>query len=414
MRILALFILALLGAVSVGAVALAAGGGSDGEIPVGGQVPLGGEVSTANATPQQVRDADASHYAADFGVSHATALQRLAAQATLGTSLERLEQRFPDRFAGGWFEHAPTFRAIARFKGAVPPEARELAGDVVLRGGATWSVAELQTRADQVFDDLADTFDTTLATTFDVQSGAVEASIEIPEDLRGASEAQLRSHLPASARAADVRVRFDDAPVAGDEHSYGGAMTTLTSGGGGCTTGFPVFRLSDGEEGVLTAGHCGNDRLYDPDPSVANDEYDMDWIAQHRGQWGDFQWHTTDHREFDEFYFTSGTRVDLDYYISAIYGGSYFCKYGRTTGNDCDQVLFESVSMTDDDGFRLERLVATLNHVTAGGDSGGPWYLGDDAVGVHTGFVTLLGEQSVFSRITYADNGIPGIGLKTS
>ena len=68
--------------------------------------------------------------------------QRLAAQATLGTSLERLEQRFPDRFAGGWFEHAPAFRAVARSRGQRDRRRRRLLqarphdGDMTILSGA--------------------------------------------------------------------------------------------------------------------------------------------------------------------------------------------------------------------------------------------------------------------------------------
>src|SRR5262249_35036839 len=156
--------------------------------------------------------------------------------------------------------HVPAFRAVALFKGAVPASARDLlaGADVELRGGATWTLAALDTRARMVYADVAARFDATVATSFDARTGTIEVSIQTPPDLLGATEAQLRGLLPKSARAADVHVSFGTAPVSGNEHTRAGALTT-SSAGDRCTTGFSVFSLASGTTGMLTAGHCSND-----------------------------------------------------------------------------------------------------------------------------------------------------------
>ena len=47
------------------------------------------------------------------------------------------------------------------------------------------------------------------------------------------------------------------------------------------------------------------------------------------------------------------------------------------------------------------------------GDSGGPWFLGNDAGDIQSGVRTNAWgtERSAFSQIGYADNALPGIGL---
>ena len=71
------------------------------------------------------------------------------------------------------------------------------------------------------------------------------------------------------------------------------------------------------------------------------------------------------------------------------------------------------MSITDEDGFRLKELVTVDDSITLNGDSGGPWFLGTDAAGVHHGLVANIWGtwRSAFSQIGLADNALPGIGL---
>jgi hypothetical protein len=398
------------------AAAVAVASVSSNSLPVGSVPPVEHEPAPVISSAQ-ARATDAASYAADYGVTQAEALRRLAAQRSLHDQLDRLVESYPDRFAGAWLEHKPEFGAVARFKGAVPEGAAQLAPAVELRGGALRSEAQLEARADAVYEAVAVTFDETLATSYDIKSGTIEVSIATPAELKDLSEAQLRERLPAIARAADVRVAFSDAKVQGLEHHYGGARTW---GSDGCTTGFSIYLVGTNTTGLLTAGHCtsypnGNpSRDYDPpDGSAWSNMY---WQDGHRGPWGDFEWHTaTTHGEFDDFYTGTNTLRDVAGYENSIYVGDYYCKFGRTTFYGCDNVYRTQVDITDEDGFHIERLVATDDHITDGGDSGGPWFIDNDAVGVHHGYYTSwFQERSLFSPIFNADNALPGIGLLTN
>lgn len=61
---------------------------------------------------------DASDYSAQYGVSVAAAAQRLRLQTILDETIERIHEASPDRFAGGWIEHEPDFRAVVSFTAA--------------------------------------------------------------------------------------------------------------------------------------------------------------------------------------------------------------------------------------------------------------------------------------------------------
>jgi hypothetical protein len=198
--------------------------------------------------------------------------------------------------------------------------------------------------------------------------------------------------------------------VSQSQHTYGGGQLST------CTSGFTVFRVSNSEEGVLTAGHCTNSQTFFPAPDRAAIEnaYGMTWIDGHRGDYGDVQWHTTpSHGVHAEFYSSDSGRRHVHGSIGTLHDGDYVCVYGRVGGYDCSYVHDTSVSATDQDGFRLKNLVNVDDSITLAGDSGGPWFLGTDAAGVHSGLtINSWGTaRSAFSQIGLADNALPGIGL---
>lgn len=59
------------------------------------------------------------------------------------------------------------------------------------------------------------------------------------------------------------------------------------------------------------------------------------------------------------------------------------CKYGRKSGQTCDKVRSLQTCRNS-----YCSLVDMHNRKADGGDSGGPWFLGGTAYGVHSGFHT--------------------------
>ena len=105
-RALLLPILLILSAANV-----SAGSPTNQETPGDERTPL---------TAEEALRVDARAYADSFGVSVDEGLKRAMVISQIDATAEILESRAPGRFAGGWFEHTPTFRAVLRFKGSAP------------------------------------------------------------------------------------------------------------------------------------------------------------------------------------------------------------------------------------------------------------------------------------------------------
>lgn len=85
--------------------------------------------------------------------------------------------------------------------------------------------------------------------------------------------------------------------------------------------------------------------------------------------------------------------------------GTAVCHFGITSGKACSTVLLERVNVSGFDTVTktyksLGAMWVTTQNVSAGGDSGGPWYSNSIARGIHYGRVTYLGvSRSLFSCI---------------
>lgn len=169
------------------------------------------------------------------------------------------------------------------------------------------------------------------------------------------------------------------------------------------------MRNSYGTTRIATAGHC-------PDNSNTFENYSGGsevkmYFAGGRtgGAYGDFQWHTVNGTEVDDFYYDRGKARDVAAVANPIMDQT-ICRYGQVTRAACADVQDLSACATWEQGGRTYeacRLVRTDNDISDNGDSGGPWYWGTTAYGIHWGtFGTWLGDRSAFSRATYIDEAI--------
>lgn len=97
--------------------------------------------------------------------------------------------------------------------------------------------------------------------------------------------------------------------------------------------------------------------------------------AEHRGQWGDIEWHTTNVAEIPYFYYTSGnTRPVLSWESRAgISVGESVCQYGRASNaQDCSLDVFDVSIACTLSGVWNDRLVQMNGITSIPGDSGGP------------------------------------------
>ena len=175
----------------------------------------------------------------------------------------------------------------------------------------------------------------------------------------------------------------------------GGRDLNLTSGAAHCTAGFTASR--GGSRGLLTARHCNNALVYGGTEGAISTS-----PAQTANDAIDFQFHRTltgnGHTTNKQFRATS-RQEDDDRTVTAVANapqGSAVCHWGRTSGYRCAFVADTDTCQTLS-GHRFCALDVTTSDISAGGDSGGPWFLGLTARGGHTG--AFSGVESYFTRI---------------
>lgn len=157
--------------------------------------------------------------------------------------------------------------------------------------------------------------------------------------------------------------------------------------GSGCTAGFVVSNGS--AYGISTARHC----------TQAVTSYDGGTFTHHTRMdtsQGDARWlRSTSGTPSPQFQIRAGHPRVVSGWRTPIVGESV-CKYGKTTGRTCAFVYRNSVC-----SFGYCGLTAADKYISANGDSGGPWYNGASARGVHHGKSTINGvSRSLFSPVS--------------
>lgn len=338
-------------------------------------------------TPNDAIDQDAFEYAQQYSVTMEQARQRLQWQILVGGFEERLAGRYPDSFAGLWIDHAPTFQIVVLM--TQPEQARSTMdrmlangplSDRVVTRQARHSLKELQDHKtlarDAVigFGELAD-FD------IDVRTNQVV--------LYTRSQSQFNRSLSKSRQALPETVRVEEveelAKPAAD--IYGGLS------GGACTLGFSVVD-SNGTRGISSAAHCPNNLYYTKSFLPFQGEC---YYGSH-----DVQWHTDGfHTAQPRVKVGSGTR-DI-YWVTGRNSqaiGAYVCKQGITTGYNCGSIISKNINPS-----YIPSGNATFILVDGGstslvlpGDSGGPWFSGNSAFGITSGF---QGKRGIYTAINY-------------
>lgn len=283
--------------------------------------------------------------------------------------------------------------------------------DVDVRFGAPASQEELENAIGALVASLAGESD-----------GVASVSAEIAE---GADSIVVRYQRDGVSRASGSTVSFDDAlqsaastqddgqlpvPVEftetdnvfrTEETVQGGRGLWVGTTSGVCTAGFTARRPT-GNRGVLTAAHCVDNLLYRGLTGVIT----FGRAARNSSQGRiDIQFHRTNsgHSTNAQFRATGTTAADDRVANGASNPpvGSVVCHWGNTTRYDCAEVAATGLCLTYSDGAARCALTRTDESITDHGDSGGPWFLGNTARGIHAG-TTSAG--SAFTQIGAATN----------
>jgi hypothetical protein len=164
-----------------------------------------------------------------------------------------------------------------------------------------------------------------------------------------------------------------------------------------CTGGFTVSR--SGEKGMVTAQHCANGLRYNGALGV------IQYVTAARDSKSghtDLQYHRTlSGNSTNNQFRATGTAASDDRTVAAAanpVSGQVACHWGRTTGYSCSYVDSTNYCETYSGFGTACNLDSTTADISDGGDSGGPWFYGSDAIGVHSGAAS--GYYSLFTRIS--------------
>lgn len=312
-------------------------------------------------------------------------------QSRANQAVDVLRTKFPGEFTEALLNEASM---TVRFRADVPPAAAGFLTGVgvpyELVGGAGFSESDVFVAIDEVHGDALETVGAGVDFSTERVPGTNEIKVvldsepevaapgDVPvpeaevveEALAGAAEG-----TPAEAFAVSVSL---DEDAAVETEGYGQAGGTQISG---CTSAFVVKKNNSSELGVVTAGHCDN-RVQQISPSG---NFWFDFRAEHRGVNGDIQWMRSPVMMDSWFHYDYG----LGYPVRAVATagvGTSICHFGVTTGRSCGKVAAVNVSVSVNGvvhGSMTRVTGAGLE--SAGGDSGGPWYQGTTAYGIHHG-----------------------------
>lgn len=190
----------------------------------------------------------------------------------------------------------------------------------------------------------------------------------------------------------------DEATVKGGHLIYQGSNPANY-----CTSGFTARNDSNGWLGIITAQHCGSAQTSYGSAGAILDH--VKYAAnQPGGQKVDLSFYRTlsPHLTVDEFQYDNGAHKTVNQLgFAAI--DLLVCEYGMTSGKTCDVIKDNYQCRTVPSGTWCG-LAVTNNHYQTGGDSGGPWFYGNQAVGIHKGS-NSTGEFGLFTMIhKAADN----------
>lgn len=354
---------------------------------------------TASHSGAEALRSDAQKYAEVFGVSPEEAYSRLEDQTVAGDLLQRVSSIAGDRYAGGWIENEPTWRVQVRLT-----EGRELTAvhrllansglPVEVAYSGTVSEADLVAAATALAATYAGDTEGVDGVEVDIMTGELVVLVNpIAESLSEVTTSSAEVAARTIAASIPVRIERTDAPAT-DSNRGGVLMST-------CTAGFTVRGSS--ATGLATAGHCGSTQSYATSPSGSASN-SAPFITESRTSSADVQWHTTpNHSDVGQFYgdYANSATVRTGSGVAAV--GQLLCHRGKVTGYTCGNVTSTAYAPTYS-GACPSTCSASFVRVEGSGlgnlqgDSGGPWFAGGTAYGIHKG--GQLGEVAVWACFT--------------
>lgn len=335
------------------------------------------------------------------------------------TLATELEEGFPDDFAAS--EIAPDHASgWIGFRAGVPEAAAEAAEGITgveWREGLGYSAKAVTETITEILQITTDQIGPGASVVVYQEGNARHLVVQVgpatDEDAGVFAPTELHSIKDAVSRLG-AELKFSTAvgifssPVTEPQAFDGGRVVA-----GVCTGSFPIKRNGGPELGILTAGHCPGTGSYSGVSAAFYPVYPFSLSTTNAIPGGDFRWnHSKTMLTGRTYLANAGTRTFASSALASV--GSPICKYGMTSGYGCSTVAYTNLSNSAwiSEGnayYTVGPLRGVEGYITQGGDSGGPWFYGNTAYGIHHG---VPGGHSAWSNVTYALSKL-GVSLWT-
>lgn len=390
----------------------------------------GGGLSPASADDDLGRIAlmeDAARpFLDDPSIDFARSLAEAEAQQRAASLATTIADRYPNQFS--LLVHHADGTSTIHMVGGVPADVSRLVSadrGVVTQGGAAYSETQADELMAAVHYAMVDSLQSTdILTTADNVTGEITVATKDPADaldlLDGARDSLrsargnndgFASHMAEAAATAGVDdtllldrvvIKHDPTLLFEEQSINGGDLLTLyNTTTPWCTAAFPA-KDAGGKAGLTTAEHCTNKIVdgksvnrpltVDGGKKLINPPY-----AKMSRSHGDAAYLRSNNVTVNpRFRYDWGSYRNV--WAHPVLGeGTKVCRFGRTTGtgSGCTKVKYVSAC------YSVYCGLATTTAWTRddGGDSGGPWYHGNNAYGIHSGSGTRDGV-----RVNYFTN----------
>lgn len=355
-------------------------------------ITSGAEAQPASGPPVETQAEaiadDAAQYAAQFGVTLDEATRRLKAQQDSVAATDAIAREFAARLAGISIENTPEYRIVVLLTGTDPVPDRLAAGvPIVFRTGAKATRAQAVAAMRRHLIDARTELPGMRGAGYDQRTGEIVLLITSADAAQFGIEA-IRSRAE-QVSGVPVRVVVNELNESDMSVTGGGrveGMNTLTRRRNRCTTAFVV---TNGEiNAITTAAHCPDQLTYvDRDGTTTELPMIGSWGAADR----DVQINGASDAPEPLFYSNRGAgtlrRVLTWRNAESTRAGDFVCHYGESSGYSCATVELTDYAPPDDlcGGPCSPTWITVKGPSCIPGDSGGPVFSGEVALGIAKG-----------------------------
>jgi hypothetical protein len=343
---------------------------------------------------------DAKMYSQHWGVTVDEAFRRFKLEDAARELESVLWEKEAATFGGLWIQNTPEFKIVTAFTGDaaktistyVTPEI----ADVVEARSVKYSYKELQEIRNQFQSSLKD-----LGIEFNSATNVMKNNIDI--DIVAKDKSRLDGAITGNKIMMSSQIIINEVNELSrpELDIYGGrSLVGLYN----CTSGFAV-KDNTGCKGITTAGHADDFLLFYI--------FSLPWQNELRGGSYDVEWHTcpllTVVNKFQNWEDGSTLDVTATQTRSFQLIGETVSKYGDTTHYTAGTIYAKDAYVSVPNC--LPTWIKVYNafgyaDLSAGGDSGGPWFRGNTAYGIHQGGDDL-NNYAYYMAVNY----ITGLGV---